>query len=135
MKKNNILFHFISNSWHKHAKWPPSSLTPWTLTLPLGLNIECYKMTSPCNVWFYHSIYQNHLWIWPRVFIGRFSLLNYKPKRLNLFLLVFETNIIQLQKNMGHFLIIFIQMATSIHAVSDYKKRSYKTRRWNLGKI
>ena len=19
--------------WHKHAKWPPSDLTPWTLTV------------------------------------------------------------------------------------------------------
>ena len=26
-------FTSFSNPWHKHAKWPPSDLTPWTLTL------------------------------------------------------------------------------------------------------
>jgi hypothetical protein len=33
--KNNNIFFFISlksNSQHKHAKWLPSDLTPWTLT-------------------------------------------------------------------------------------------------------
>ena len=34
MKNNNIFFYFIKiNSRHKHAKWPASDLTPWTLTL------------------------------------------------------------------------------------------------------
>ena len=29
-----FIFYFKkSNPWHKHAKWPPSDLTPWTLTI------------------------------------------------------------------------------------------------------
>ena len=37
--KNNNNFFFTSqnlNPRHKHAKWPPSDLTPWTLTLHQG---------------------------------------------------------------------------------------------------
>ena len=32
LKNNNIFFYFIKFR-HKHAKWLPSDLTPWTLTL------------------------------------------------------------------------------------------------------
>ena len=28
---------YVSDTQHKRAKWPPSDLTPWTLTLFLGL--------------------------------------------------------------------------------------------------
>ena len=33
-----LFFYFIKiKPWHKHAKWPPSDLTPWILTLLLPL--------------------------------------------------------------------------------------------------
>ena len=38
LKISNIFFYFINSyPWHKHAKQPPSDLTPWTLTLTLTL--------------------------------------------------------------------------------------------------
>ena len=35
----------------------------------------------------------------------------------------------------SYYITILTGPITYIHAVSDYKKRSYKTRRWILGKI
>ena len=43
MKNNNIFFYFIK---FKNAKWPPSDLTPWTLTL--GVSIRCiFQLVQP----------------------------------------------------------------------------------------
>ena len=33
LKKINIFLRHKIKPWHKDAKWPPSYLTPWTLTL------------------------------------------------------------------------------------------------------
>ena len=40
LKNKIFFFYFIKfNPRHKHAKWPPSDLTPWTLTLVTILGI------------------------------------------------------------------------------------------------
>ena len=38
LKKDNKIFFFYFKKFprHKHAKWPPIDLTPWTLTLTLN---------------------------------------------------------------------------------------------------
>ena len=53
-----IFFYFIKyKPWHKHAKWLPSDLTPWTLTLRFPLmfllfsekNMNCINVNVLCN--------------------------------------------------------------------------------------
>ena len=39
-----FLLHKIQKPRHKHGKWPPSDLTPWTLTLEES--IETHKNTK-----------------------------------------------------------------------------------------
>ena len=40
MKNNNIFYFIKIKPQHKHAKWPPSDLTPWTLTLSKAVSFE-----------------------------------------------------------------------------------------------
>ena len=42
--KKIFLLHQIQTPRHKHAKWPPSDLTPWTLTLGLSNFFEPEKV-------------------------------------------------------------------------------------------
>ena len=40
---NKRVWARVSVPWHKHAKWPPSDLTPWPLTLYLTLLFQVRK--------------------------------------------------------------------------------------------
>ena len=43
-KHFHFLFYFIKfKPQHKHAKWPPSDLTPWTLTLQVGVMQDFFE--------------------------------------------------------------------------------------------
>ena len=48
LKHNNkFVFHFIKfKPRHKHAKWLPSDLTPWTLTLAIREFLFGFKQKS-----------------------------------------------------------------------------------------
>ena len=45
-----------SNPWHKHEKWPPSDLTPWTLTL-VGTYFHNMKVEKSKSISYF--IWQN----------------------------------------------------------------------------
>ena len=58
-----IIFFFTSqksNSRHKHAKWPPSDFTPWTLTLSANYVCNASAIYSenagPENAYSKHSV-------------------------------------------------------------------------------
>ena len=67
MIKSVKVFHFLFEKWqqfflffysikfeprHKHAKWPPSDLTPWTLTLDQPLDSISEHLLLTFAVWF-----------------------------------------------------------------------------------
>ena len=57
-----IFFYFIKiKPWHKHAKWPPSDLTPWTLTLMPGIKLSriALSLVAP-----YLMIILQSRWLW-----------------------------------------------------------------------
>ena len=115
MENNNILFTSLkSNSRHKHAKWPPSDLTPWTNSSRKSrskFTQYCAQFTlgpnQKCRMGAEQSIFcQNHEWKFWRwvIHLGNFLKERETIQKRNMTHIFFVSNFHEfLKEKMGWF--------------------------------